>query len=169
MRLLLARLTAAFPVWVLAGSLLALLHPPLFTWFRGPLITAGLGVIMLGMGLTLRVEDFRGVARYPRQVLLGVVLQYTVMPGLGWSLGYLFDLPAPFAVGLILVACCPGGTASNVIAFLARANVPLSVTMTTCSTLLAAVMTPSLTTWLAESHIREIKPAPMITPWPTLR
>jgi len=153
MRRLFAQLTAAFPLWVLAGSLLALLHPPLFTWFRGPLITVGLGVIMLGMGLTLRLEDFRGVARYPRQVLLGVALQYTVMPALGWSLGYLFHLPTPFAVGLVLVSCCPGGTASNVIAFLARANVALSVTMTTCSTLMAALMTPLLTTWLVGSRV----------------
>ncbi|RMF83880.1 MAG: bile acid:sodium symporter family protein [Nitrospirae bacterium] len=162
MRRLLARLTALFPLWVLAASLLALAYPPLFTWFRGPLITAGLGVIMLGMGLTLTVEDFRGVARYPRQVALGVALQYTVMPALGWSLGYLFRLPAPFAAGLVLVACCPGGTASNVIAFLARANVALSVTMTTCSTLLAALMTPTLTTLLVGSRVA-------VDPWGLFR
>lgn len=150
---ILAQLTAAFPFWVLLASLAALLHPPLFTWFRGPLITVGLGVIMLGMGVTLRAEDFRGVARYPLLVLLGVTLQYTVMPLLGWGVGYLYGLPTPFAVGLILVACCPGGTASNVIAFLAQADVALSVTLTACSTLLAAVMTPTLTTLLVGSRV----------------
>jgi BASS family bile acid:Na+ symporter len=150
---ILARLTTAFPLWVLLASIAALIHPPLFTWFRGPLITMGLGVIMLGMGVTLRPEDFRGVVRYPLLVLLGVALQYTVMPALGWGLGYLYGLPTPFAVGLILVACCPGGTASNVIAFLARADVALSVTMTACSTLLAAVMTPTLTTLLVGSRV----------------
>ena len=86
-------------------------------------------------------------------VLPGVALQYTLMPLLGWSIGWLADLPAPFAVGLILVSCCPGGTASNVIAFLARADVALSVTMTTASTLLAAAMTPALTALLAGSRV----------------
>ncbi len=155
-----------FPLWVLAASALALAHPPLFAWFidarwaeagsfvdlvvggRG-FVTPGLMVIMLGMGLTLEVSDFQRVARAPRPVLLGVLLQYTVMPALGWSMGYLYGLPTPFAVGLILVCSCPGGTASNVIAYLARADVALSVSMTTVSTLLAALMTPLLTTWLA--------------------
>ncbi|HEX9593175.1 MAG TPA: bile acid:sodium symporter family protein [bacterium] len=153
MQRLFARLTAAFPLWVLLASIAALLHPPLFTWFRGTLITVGLGVIMLGMGVTLRPEDFRAVVRHPLLVLLGITLQYTVMPALGWGLGYVYGLPTTFAVGLILVACCPGGTASNVIAFLARADVALSVTMTACSTLLAAVMTPTLTTLLVGSRV----------------
>lgn len=147
-------LTNAFPVWVLAGALLALVYPPLFIWFSGPWIPAGLAVIMLGMGLTLTPEDFRSVfVRQPRRVLLGVLLQYTVMPFLGWLLSDLFALPAPFAAGLILVACCPGGTASNVVTYLARAHVPLSVTMTAASTLLAVVMTPLLTALLAGSRV----------------
>lgn len=146
-------LTNAFPLWVLAGSLLALWQPALFTWFSGPLITAGLAVIMLGMGVTLEPADFRRTATQKRLILLGVTLQYTVMPLLGWMTAQAFDLPVPFAVGLILVACCPGGTASNVVSYLARADVPLSVTMTACSTLLAAVMTPTLTTLLAGSRI----------------
>ena len=108
---------------------------------------------MLSMGMTLGFEDFRRVGRERGQVLPGVLLQYTVMPALGWSLGYLFELPTPFAVGLILVSCCPGGTASNVIAYLAKADVALSVTMTALSTLLAAPMTPTLTELLAGSRI----------------
>lgn len=146
-------LVNGFPLWALLASALALVAPGMFTWFTGPLIPLGLGVIMLGMGVTLEAEDFRRVARQPFLVGLGVVLQYTVMPSLGWSIAGALDLPAPFAVGLILVACCPGGTASNVISFLARADVPLSVTMTALSTLLAVVMTPALTALLAGSRI----------------
>ena len=138
---------------MLVASVAALIRPALFTWFSGPLITVGLGVIMLSMGMTLGFEDFRRVGRERGQVLPGVLLQYTVMPALGWSLGYLFDLPTPFAVGLVLVSCCPGGTASNVISYLAKADVALSVTMTTLSTLLAAVMTPMLTELLAGSRV----------------
>ena len=150
---MLSVLTSAFPLWVLVASILALIRPTLFTWFSGPLITIGLGVIMLSMGMTLGFEDFRRVGRERGRVLPGVLLQYTVMPALGWGLGYLFNLPTPFAVGLILVSCCPGGTASNVITYLAKGDVALSVTMTALSTLLAALMTPTLTTLLAGSRI----------------
>ena len=142
---LLAALTDAFPLWVLLASCLALLEPRLFTWFSGPLIPLGLSVIMLSMGMTIGLDDFRRIGRERTSVLPGVALQYTLMPALGWSLAALFDLPTPFAVGLILVSCRPGGTASNVISFLARADVALSVTMTTASTLLAVLMTPLLT------------------------
>ena len=150
---ILSRLTSAFPIWVLVACVAALIRPALFTWFSGTLITVGLGVIMLSMGMTLGFEDFLRVGRERSQVLPGVLLQYTVMPALGWSLGYLFDLPTPFAVGLVLVSCCPGGTASNVISYLAKADVALSVTMTTLSTLLAALMTPMLTELLAGSRV----------------
>jgi BASS family bile acid:Na+ symporter len=150
---MLAFLVNAFPFWVLIASLLALWEPALFTWFRGPLIPIGLGLIMLGMGLTLDVADFARVARRRGLVALGVGLQFTVMPLLGWGLGLLLDLPAPFAVGLILVACCPGGTASNVVSYLADADVPLSVTMTAVSTMLAVAATPLLTALLASSRI----------------
>ena len=94
-------LTAGFPLWVLAASIISLIHPPVFTWFTGPLITIGLGIIMLGMGVTLTVDDFRRIARFPGRVITGVVLQYTIMPFLGWSIAALMDLPTPFAVGLI--------------------------------------------------------------------
>jgi BASS family bile acid:Na+ symporter len=150
---LLAFLTEAFPFWVLICSALALARPALFTWFSGSLITLGLGIIMLSMGMTLGFKDFRRVGRQRSRVLPGVLLQYTVMPALGWSLGYLLALPAPLAVGLVLVSCCPGGTASNVISYLAKADVALSVTMTAVSTLLAAAMTPTLTALLAGNRI----------------
>lgn len=142
-------LTNAFPAWVVLLSALSLLEPRWFTWFSGPWIVWGLAVIMLGMGLTLTVADFRAVLRLPKAVALGFLAQFTIMPFLGWSLGKLFALPTPFAVGLILVACCPGGTASNVVTYLARAHVCLSVVMTMCSTFAAVALTPLLTSWLA--------------------
>ncbi|MBN2521602.1 MAG: bile acid:sodium symporter family protein, partial [Bacteroidales bacterium] len=141
-------LTSAFPLWVIICSIIALYKPEIFTWFSGQLIPIGLGIIMLGMGLTLKLEDFKQIIKFPKWVFLGVFLQYTIMPLLGWSLGYIFKLPVHLAVGLILVSCCPGGTASNVISYLAKANVALSVTMTAISTMLAIILTPTLSSQL---------------------
>jgi BASS family bile acid:Na+ symporter len=146
-------LTRGFPALVLAASIVALIYPPAFTWFSGHLITIGLGVIMLGMGITLTIDDFKRVIRFPASVTAGVILQYAIMPVLGWSLSYAFDLPVPLAVGLILVASCPGGTASNVISFLAKADVPLSVTMTSVSTFIAIIATPFFASLLAGSRV----------------
>ncbi|MDG1272787.1 MAG: bile acid:sodium symporter family protein [Flavobacteriaceae bacterium] len=147
------QITRAFPWLVSFSAAIALYYPPSFTWFSGPLITYGLGGIMLGMGITLQWKDFKEVGRTPRWVLLGIALQYTVMPFLGWVLGVLFELPTFFAVGLILVSCCPGGTASNVIAYLAKANVALSVAMTAISTFTAIVFTPLLTSKLSGTYV----------------
>ena len=153
MRRLLLASADWFPAWVLAAALLALWQPSLFTWFSGPWIVWGLALVMLGMGLSLRLENFTAVLRLPGAVALGFAAQYTIMPLLGWSVAQMLALPAPFAVGLILVACCPGGTASNVVTYLARGNVALSVLMTMCSTLAAVVMTPLLTGWLAGAFV----------------
>lgn len=150
----LTSLTNAFPVWVVAMSAVALFQPEWFTWFSGPWIVWGLAVIMLGMGLTLTLGDFRAVTQMPKAVALGLAAQFTVMPFLGWSLGRVFALETPFAVGLILVSCCPGGTASNVVTYLARANVCLSVVMTMCSTFVAVALTPLLTSWLAGTLVQ---------------
>ncbi len=142
-------LTNAFPLWVLVGAVIALVNPPAVTWFRGPLIVWGLAVIMLGMGITLSIDDFRRAGRMPKAVATGLCAQYLIMPALGWSLARLFALPVPLAVGVILVSCCPGGTASNVVTYLANANVALSVLMTMSSTFAAIAMTPLLTKALA--------------------
>ncbi len=142
-------LTNAFPLWVVLGGIAALIHPPLFTWFNSQSITWGLAVIMLGMGITLSVDDFKGVMKMPRAVAAGYAAQYLIMPFLGWAIARGLNLPTAYAVGVILVGCCPGGTASNVVTYLARANVALSVLMTMCSTFGAIVMTPLLTKWLA--------------------
>jgi BASS family bile acid:Na+ symporter len=150
---LLGLATNAFPVWVVAGGVLALFWPSWFTWFSGPWIVWGLAVIMLGMGMTLTVDDFRRVLTMPKPVAIGFFAQFTIMPLLGWSIGLLLQLDTPFAVGLVLVACCPGGTASNIVTFLARADLALSVIMTAISTLAAVIMTPFLTQWLAGSRV----------------
>lgn len=142
-----------FPLWVLLGGILALIHPPLFTWFKGNLIVWGLAVIMLGMGITLDVSDFKRVLKMPKAILAGFVAQYSIMPFLGWSIAKVMKLDPQYAVGLILVSCCPGGTASNVVTYLAKANVALSVLMTMCSTFGAVVMTPTLTAWLAGAYV----------------
>jgi BASS family bile acid:Na+ symporter len=130
-----------------------LAHPTWFTWFKGDLIVAGLAVIMLGMGVTLSVDDFRRVLAMPRAIAIGVACQYLIMPVLGFGVARLFRLETSLAVGLILVACCPGGTASNVVTYIARANVALSVLMTMCSTFAATLMTPLLTKWLAGTYV----------------
>ncbi len=146
-------LTNLFPFWVLLGGVLALFEPGWFTWFKGPAIVGGLAVIMLGMGVTLSLDDFKAVLKMPGAVAVGFVAQYLIMPFLGWTIARLLRLPGPFAVGLILVSCCPGGTASNVVAYLARANVGLSVLMTMCSTFGAVFMTPLLTNWLVGTRV----------------
>jgi len=110
-------------------------------------------VIMLGMGLGLSPDDFLRVGRQPRPALVGVIAQFAVMPALAAAIAALLRLPAPLAVGLILVGCCPGGTASNVVALIARADVALSVVMTSLSTLAAVLFTPRLTEWLASQYV----------------
>ena len=145
----LPKLTNAFPLWVLLGAVVGIINPPSVTWFKGEMITTALAVTMLGMGLTLELDDFFDAVRQPKQVALGVALQYTIMPTLGLAIGKVFPVHASVAVGLILVGCCPGGTASNVVTYLGKANVALSVVLTTVSTFLAAFMTPLMTKTLA--------------------
>src|SRR6185437_10146698 len=145
--------TNLFPLWVFLGGIGALIHPPWFTWFRGNAIVWGLAVIMLGMGITLSVDDFKRVLKMPRAVAAGFIAHYLIMPFLGWSIAHLLKLETPFAVGLILVACCPCGTASNVVNYIARSDVALSVLMTMCSTFGAVLLTPLLTKWLAGQYV----------------
>jgi BASS family bile acid:Na+ symporter len=149
MRRTLEIIANAFPVWVLAACGMALVQPAWFAWFRGDAIVAALAVIMLGMGLTLAIDDFGRVASRPLEVVAGFVAQFLIMPAAGWGIASAMNLDTPLAVGLILVACCPGGTASNVVTYIARADVALSVVMTACSTIAAVVLTPLLTKLLA--------------------
>lgn len=141
-----------FALLVLGGAVLGLLLPAATTPVT-PYIPQLLGVIMFGMGLALRPADFAVVARHPWAVLLGVLAQYTVMPLLGWGIAHLLGLSPMLTVGMILVGAAPGGTASNVIVYLARGDVALSVAMTSVSTLLAPVLTPLLVLGLAGSTL----------------
>ena len=136
--------TSTFALWVIIFAIFSYLYPAGFAWIA-PRIPLLLGIIMFGMGLTLSVNDFKGIFKQPKSVLIGVVAQYTIMPLLAFGLAHLFQLPPEVAVGVILVGCCPGGTASNVMTFMAKGNTALSVTVTSVSTLLAPIMTPSLT------------------------
>ncbi len=118
-----------------------------------PLLSVALGLIMLAMGLTLTFEDYRRLTSLPKALLAGVGLQFLIMPLAGFTIAWGMGLEQGLAVGLILVACCPGGTASNIVTFLARGNVALSVAMTMVSTLAAVVLTPLLTGELAGTYV----------------
>lgn len=122
-----------------------------------PWIREALMLIMLGMGLTIKTETLLGLREAGRPLILGVSLQFLIMPLLAWALVILFGLPPLLALGVILVGCCPGGTASNVVCWLARGDVALSVAMTTVSTLLAPLLTP-LWVWLLASETLAINP-----------
>jgi BASS family bile acid:Na+ symporter len=139
----LARFSDLFPVWAILLSGCALVLPSPFAAAKGA-ITPLLGVVMLGMGLTLTPESFGLVLRRPRVVLVGTAMQFLFMPAIAWLVARLLALPPMLTAGLVLVGACPGGTASNVITFLARGDVALSITLTSASTLLAVLATPLL-------------------------
>ena len=134
-------------VIVLLVAALSLIVPASFLWIDTKTINPLLGVIMFGMGLTLSPHDYRIVLSHPKDILIGCLAQFTVMPLLAFGLAWAFSLPKELALGVILVGCCPGGTASNVITYLAKGDLALSVGMTATSTLLAPVLTPLLV-WL---------------------
>lgn len=148
-----------FAFWVLLFALLAYLAPSTFIIFL-PYVSILLGIVMFGMGLTLSVADFKEVFTRPWEVLIGVVGQFVIMPLSAYLLCLILGLPADIALGVILVGCCPGGTASNVMTFLARGDVALSVTITSCTTLLAPIVTPFLIYLFANQWI-SINPTAM--------
>lgn len=127
-------------------SLFAYLSPELFIPLA-PYIVLLLGLVMFGMGITLTASDFLYVFKQPQIIFLGLLLQFMLMPLIAWLISISLGLPLLLSAGLILVGACPGGTASNVICYLAKGDVALSITLTSCSTMLAAFMTPLLT-WL---------------------
>lgn len=138
---------------VLAAALLALAFPDKLQHIRPTTINYLLGVVMFGMGLTLNLRDFRIVFSRPKDVVIGCLAQFTVMPLLALGLARAFQLDEALALGVVLVGCCPGGTASNVITYLSRGDLALSVGMTGVSTLLAPLLTPLLTWALAGKSI----------------
>ena len=139
-------LTRFMGVIIIAFSALALWQPWIFSWVA-PHISAMLGIIMLGMGMTLHWQDFSHVLRHPRDLGLGLVVQFGCMPLLAFALCHVFALPPELAMGMILVGTAPGGTASNVLTFIARGDVAFSVAMTAAATLASLLLTPPLT-WL---------------------
>ncbi|MBN2091850.1 bile acid:sodium symporter family protein [candidate division KSB1 bacterium] len=136
----------AFTAWVFVFVAASLFYPSSFgTWFGFDLkflIVPLIQIIMFGMGTTLSLQDFTRVLVMPIPVLIGFVLQFTIMPLIGFTLATLFNYEPEVAAGIILVGSCPGGVASNLMTYLAGGDVALSVTMTSCSTLLSPVMTP---------------------------
>ena len=141
-----------FALWAIVFALTGFMLPQPFVPLKGT-IPYALGVIMFGMGLTLRARDFEEIVRRPAQVLLGVVAQFLIMPLLAVALVHVFALDPMVALGVILVGCCPGGTASNVMTYLARGDVALSVTITSCSTLLSPLLTPLLLQLYAHTSV----------------
>ena len=150
----------ALTVIIVAAA--ALILPPAFTWIT-PKISLLLGVVMFGMGMTLKVNDFRAIFKTPKDVLAGVLAQFTIMPALAYILAKIFALPPELAAGVILVGTCPGGTASNVITYLAKGDVALSVSMTMTTTILAPIVTPLLTWLLAGEWIQVSLPEMIIS------
>ncbi|MCH1884252.1 bile acid:sodium symporter family protein [Agrococcus sp. ARC_14] len=141
-----------FPLVVLIAGAIAIVMPQLFLPL-GPWINTLLGIIMLGMGLTLQPVDFKVIAKKPKAFLIGIVAQYVIMPLTAIALALAFQLPPALLVGVVLVGSAPGGTSSNVMVYLAKGDTALSVAMTTASTLLAPVLTPLLVLWLAGSYL----------------
>lgn len=148
-----------FALWVLLFAGMAFVAPETFKVI-GPYVPWLLGIVMLGMGMTLTVADFSEIIKHPKAVVLGVVAQFVIMPLLAFGLSMLFSLPPAIAVGVILVGSCPGGTASNVMTYLAKGNVALSVACTSVSTLLAPLLTPIVFYLLASQWI-DISPSAM--------
>lgn len=140
---------------VVLVAAVALFWPSSFLWVDTWAINPMLGVIMFGMGLTLSPQDFRIVFSRPKDIIIGCLAQFTVMPLLALGLSWAFALPKELALGVILVGCCPGGTASNVITYLAKGDLALSVGMTATSTLLAPLLTPLLV-WLLAGTMVEV-------------
>ena len=141
-----------FAFWVIFFAVIAYLNPEFFKPIAA-YISILLGVVMFGMGLTLSPHDFSEVLKRPVQVLVGMAGQFIIMPTLAFALVLVLNLPPEIASGVMLVGCCPGGTASNVMSFIGKGDVPLSVTITACTTLLAPVVTPTLFYFFASQWI----------------
>lgn len=154
-------ITRNMGVLVLAAALFSLFFPQLLGAVSTKAINPLLGVIMFGMGLTLSAEDFKVVFRRPKDMLIGCLAQFTIMPLLAWLLVRMFALSEGLAIGVILVGCCPGGTASNVITYLAKGDLALSVGMTTVSTILAPLLTPLLV-WLFAGTLTQVDAPAML-------
>lgn len=133
--------TSLFALWIILFSVVSYGYPELFVSLE-PLIVPALGIVMLGMGLTLRSSDFLEILKRPLDITVGISCQFILMPLLGFIISFMLKLDPLLAAGVILLGSCPGGTASNVITYLSRGDLPLSVTLTLVSTLLSPVLIP---------------------------
>lgn len=138
---------------VVVVTLLALFVPQSSLWIQTGWITPLLMIIMFGMGLTLEIKDFALVFTKPKYILIGCLAQFIIMPALAYGLSLAFALDAALMAGVILVGTCPGGTSSNVITYLSRGDVALSVGMTSVNTLLAPFLTPAITYLLLQKTV----------------
>jgi BASS family bile acid:Na+ symporter len=147
----------SYTVWIFAAVCFSLYYPQLFTGLGDfsfkTLIVPLLQIIMFGVGCTMGLSDFTGVIKMPKGVIVGVILQFTIMPLVGYFIAKIFGFPSEIAAGIILVGCVPSGLASNVMSYIANANVALSVTLTAVATLMAPVMTPLLMQLLAGEYV----------------
>ncbi|KAK4424417.1 putative sodium/metabolite cotransporter BASS2, chloroplastic [Sesamum alatum] len=152
-----ATAASLYPLYVSVGGVVAFLRPSTFSWFvdLGPTsYSFTLGFIMLAMGITLELKELVNLFRQrPLSILFGCAAQYTIMPAFGMVVSKLLGLSPSLSVGLILLSCCPGGTASNVVTLIAQGDVPLSIVMTVCTTLGAVLLTPLLTKILAGTYV----------------
>ncbi len=146
-------IAANMTVFVVVVTALALFVPRSFNWISTSSITPMLGIVMFGMGLTLKPSDFKPVLKRPKDIIIGELAQFVIMPLMAWLICKVLQLPTELALGVILVGCCPGGTASNVICYLAKGDIALSVAMTGVSTLLAPIVTPALVFMLAGREV----------------
>lgn len=148
----------SYTVLIFASTIAALYYPAFFTtWgdFKlSVLLIPLIQVIMFGMGTSMGVKDFVGVVKNPRGVLIGVVSHFIIMPGVGYILANISGLPVEIAAGIVLIGCSPNGMASNVVSYLAKANLALSITITAVSTLLSPFVTPLLMGWLAGAMVK---------------
>ena len=146
-------LSSKTSLFIIIVAIITYFFPNIFIWVKGDTQTVILGIIMLTMGMTLSVDDFKILLKRPFDIGIGTFAQYFFMPVIAISLVHLFHLPKEISIGLILVGCCPGGVSSNIMSFLCKGDVAFSVGMTAVSTLLAPIMTPSLVYFLAKESV----------------
>lgn len=140
-------------LFVVIATMFALFYPSVSNFIKTSYITYILGIIMFGMGLCVKASDFKEIFLRPKDVILGILAQFCIMPAIAFFLIYCFKLDIALAIGVALVGACPGGTSSNVISYLSKADVALSLSITSCTTLLAPIITPFITYLLIGQNI----------------
>lgn len=141
-------------LFIILVAIVTFFFRDIFSWVKGDIQSVILGIIMLSMGMTLTIKDLKTLAAHPKDILIGCISQFTVMPLIAYGLTHLFHLPVAISVGILLVGCCPGGVSSNIMSYLCKGDVAFSVGMTTVNTLIAPVVTPLLLLWLTGEDVK---------------